>query len=156
MRLRCYLIVLAAISLCGATRAEPVRWQRYAIPETGASVDIPTSVFTNDAGQTEIGYGRRFLSSDQRANLTVQSVPNNTGDTPAAFLAKKKPPSGVVYKRVTPRFFAVSSFRNDKIWYDRCNFSGHYINCVLLNYPAVEKRQWDDVVTRISNSLSAR
>jgi hypothetical protein len=50
----------------------------------------------------------------------------------------------------------VSSFRNDRIWYDRCNFSGHYINCVLLNYPAVEKRQWDDVVTRISNSLSAR
>ena len=156
MRLRCYLIALAAMSLCGTGRAEPVRWQRYAIPETGASVDIPTSVFTNDAGQTEIGYGRRFLSSDQRANLTVQSVPNNTGDTPAAFLAKKKPPSGIVYKRVTPRFFAVSSFRNDKIWYDRCNFSSHYINCVLLNYPAVEKRQWDGVVTRISNSLSAR
>ena len=156
MRLQCYLVALAAISLCGAAAAEPVRWQRYAIPETGASVDVPTSVFTNDAGQTEIGYGRRFLSSDQRANLTVQSVPNNTGDTPAAFLAKKKPPSGIVYKRVTPRFFAVSSFRNDKIWYDRCNFSGHYINCVLLNYPAVEKRQWDDVVTRISNSLSAR
>jgi hypothetical protein len=50
----------------------------------------------------------------------------------------------------------VSSFRNDRIWYDRCNFSGRYINCVLINYPAVEKRQWDDVVTRISHSLSAR
>ena len=156
MRPRGHLGALAAISLCGAATAEPVRWQRYAIPETGASVDIPTSLFTNDAGQTELGYGRRFLSSDQRANLTVQSVPNNARDTPAGFLAKKKPPSGIVYKRVTPHFFAVSSFRNDRIWYDRCNFSGHYINCVLLNYPAVEKRQWDDVVTRISNSLSAR
>jgi hypothetical protein len=156
MKLQGYVVALVAISSCGAASAEPVRWQRYAIPETGASVDVPTSVFTSDAGQTEIGYGRRFLSADQRANLTVQSVPNNTGDTPAGFLAKKKPPAGIVYRRVTPRFFAVSSFRKDKIWYDRCNFSGLYINCVLINYPAVEKRQWDDVVTRISNSLSAR
>jgi hypothetical protein len=75
---------------------------------------------------------------------------------PATFLAKKKPPQGIEYKRVTPRFFAVSSVRKDKIWYDRCNFSGHYINCVLINYPAAEERQWDDIVTRISLSLSAR
>ncbi|HKN86411.1 MAG TPA: hypothetical protein VJV04_06110, partial [Nitrospiraceae bacterium] len=122
----------------------------------GASVDVPTSVFDSDARQTAIGYGRRFASADQRANLTVQSIPNNEGDTPATFLAKKKPPPGIEYKRVTPRFFAVSSVRNNKIWYDRCNFSGHYINCVLINYPAAEKREWDDVVTRISHSLSAK
>ncbi len=28
------------------------------------------------------------------------------------------------------------------------------MNCVLLNYPAAEKRQWDDVVTRISHTLA--
>jgi hypothetical protein len=156
MRPQSYLIALAVTSMCSSASTEPVRWQRYVIPETGASVDVPTSVFTNDAGQTEIGFGRRFLSADRRANLTVQSVPNDAGDTPAAFLAKKKPPSRIVYKRATSRFFAISSFRKDKIWYDRCNFSGHYINCVLINYPAVEKRRWDDLVTRISHSLSAR
>jgi hypothetical protein len=156
MRPHCYLIALAVISLCGAAAAQPVRWQRYEIPQTGASVDVPTSVFNSDAGQTQVGYGRRFASMDQRANLTVQSVPNNTGDTPATFLAKKKPPPGIQYKRVTSRFFAVSSVRNDETWYDRCNFSGHYINCVLINYPAAEERQWDDIVTRISLSLSGR
>lgn len=89
MRSHCYLIALTVIALCGAAAAQPVRWQRYEIPETGASVDVPTSVFNSDAGQTQVGYGRRFASADQRANLTVQSVPNNTGDTPATFLAKK-------------------------------------------------------------------
>jgi hypothetical protein len=34
----------------------------------------------------------------------------------------------------------VSSFRNDKIWYGRRNFAASLINCVLINYPAVEKR----------------
>jgi hypothetical protein len=156
LRMPCHVIALAVVFLCGAAAAQPIDWQRYAIPETGASVDIPTTIFTDDAGQTETGYGRRFLSSDRRANLTIQSVANETDDTPAGFLAKKKPPPGIVYKRITPRFFAVSSFRNDKIWYDRCNFSPRFINCVLINYPATEKRQWDGLVTRISNSLSGK
>ena len=151
-----YLIALAVIVSSGAAATKPVEWQRYVIPETGTSVDIPATIFSNDAGRPETGYGRRFLSSDGRANLTVQSVPNEAGDSPAAFLAKKKPPAGIEYKRVTPRFFAVSSVRNDMIWYDRCNFGSRYINCVLLNYPVSEKRQWDDVVTRISLTLSGK
>jgi hypothetical protein len=65
-----------------------------------------------------------------------------------------QPPNNIVYKRVTPNFFVVSSFRNDKIWYDRCNFAGHFVNCVLINYPAAEKRRWDGIVTRISNTLT--
>src|ERR1700724_507348 len=88
--------------------AEPNSWQRYAVPETGAAVDIPNAIFTEDAGKPESGYGRRFLTSDGRANLTVQSVPNDAGESPASFLAKKKPPSNIVYRRIAPRFFVVS------------------------------------------------
>lgn len=136
--------------------AAPVDWSRYQVAETGASVDIPSSIFTEAAGKPEEGYGARWLTSDKRADLTVQSVTNDSRLSPAAFLARKNPPAGIVYKRVTPGFFVVSSFRNGKIWYNRCNFAGRFINCVLINYPAAEKRQWDGVVTRISNTLAAR
>jgi hypothetical protein len=54
---------------------------------------------------------------------------------------------------VTPRFFAVSSYKGDKVWYDRCNFSERFVHCVLINYPASEEHRWDGVVTRISLSL---
>ena len=37
-----------------------------------------------------------------------------------------------------------------------CNFAGRTANCVLINYPAAEKRQWDGIVTRISNTLASR
>jgi hypothetical protein len=57
---------------------------------------------------------------------------------------------------VTPRFFAVSSYKGDKVWYDRCNFSKGLVHCVLINYPAREEREWDGIVTRISLSLSGR
>jgi hypothetical protein len=150
------LIAFALIFSSGAVALPAVEWERFVVPETGTSVDIPRTIFTTDAGRPQTGYGQRFLSSDGRANLTVQSVPNDTGDSPAVFLAKRKPPPGIEYQRVTPRFFAVSSVRNDKIWYDRCNFAGRFINCVLINYPAAEKRQWDGVVTRISHTLSSK
>ncbi len=156
MGLRHYFIALGlAVSPTLAT-AQPTGWVRYQIAETGAAVDIPTAIFTEEAGKPEAGYGGRFLTSDRRADLTVQSVANDAGFSPAVFLARKNPPRDIVYKRVTPRFFVVSSFRNGKIWYDRCNFAGRFIHCVLINYPAAEKRQWDNVVTRISNTLAGR
>jgi hypothetical protein len=83
----------------------------------------------------------------------VQSVPNPENYSPATFLAKKRPPAGIIYKRITPEFFVVSSIRKDRIWYNRCNRGNGTIDCVLINYPAAEKRQWDSVVTRISHTL---
>ena len=136
-----------------AAFADTTEWRKYVIPSTGAKVDIPVSIFTEDAGPPEGATGRRFFTSDHRANLTLQSVPNPENDSPAVFLAKQRPPAGIQYKRVTPRFFAVSSIRDGRTWYNRCNRVNEYMNCVLINYPAAEDRQWDAVVTRISLSL---
>jgi hypothetical protein len=132
--------------------AEPIRWTTYSIPQTGTSVEIPSSVFSETAGQPD-GYGERLKTTDGRANLTIQSAPNVNHESPAAFLAKKSPPSRIQYKRVTSRFFAVSSYKGNDIYYDRCNFSGGFVHCVLINYPAAEKHDWDGIVTRISLSL---
>ena len=151
-----YLFVIALAFIPSVGLSQPVSWQDYVVPETGAVVQIPTTIFSEDGGKPEVGYGRRFLTSDGRANLTVQSVSNDAADSPSAFLAKKNPPANIVYRKTTPRFFVVSSLRDDKIWYDRCNFVGHVVNCVLINYPAAEKRQWDSVVTRISYTLASR
>src|SRR3979409_1737283 len=139
MRLRGHFIALVVALSPTLTAAEPTSWVRYQVPESGARVDLPTSIFTEGAGKRQEGGGPAFLTSDRLPDLTVQSVPNDAGFSPASFLARKNPPSDIVYKRVTPRFFVVSSFRKGKIWYDRCNFDGRFMNCVLINYPAAEK-----------------
>ena len=124
------------------------------MPTTGTNVEIPVTIFSKDAELPDGGTGRRFYTDDRRANLTVRSVAHHENDSPATFLAKKNPPPGIMYKRVTPNFFVVSSIRKDRIWYNRCNRSGGYMDCVLISYPAAEKRQWDGVVARISHSLA--
>ncbi len=138
-----------------AAPAQPVRWTTYAIPKTGTTVAFPASIFTEEAGRPD-GEGQRFRTADGRADLTIQAAPNVSNDTPAAFLKKKHPPSGIQYQRVSSRFFVVSSYKGDKVFYDRCNFSSGMIHCVLINYPAREERDWDGIVTRISLSLRGR
>lgn len=89
--MRKILIVTCLLAIPVVATAQSLGWQKYAVPETGANVDLPATIFSKDAGQPESGYGRRFLTADGRANLTVQSVPNDAGDSPAVFLAKMKP-----------------------------------------------------------------
>ena len=143
------LIIFAVAS--DAAPAAGIEWRKFVIPQTGASVDIPVSIFSETGEQPKGGVGRAFVTADRRADLTVQSI--RTDESPAVFLAKRNPPRGIEYKRVTPKFF-VSSVRGDRTWYNRCNKSGAYLNCVLINYPRQEERQWDGVVTRISLTLS--
>jgi len=150
-----FLYTTVVISLVPATvLAANAEWQRYVVPGTGTNVEIPVTIFGKNTELPDGGTGRRFYTDDRRADLTVQSVANPENYSPATFLAKKNPPPGIIYKRVTPTFFVVSSIRNDRIWYNRCNRSAGYMNCVLINYPAAEKRQWDGVVTRISHTLA--
>lgn len=148
-------LVLGLAASSSAVSAQPVRWTTYSIPQTGTSVDFPASIFTEEAGRPD-GYGQRFRTADGRADLTIQAAPNVSNDSPAAFLAKKHPPARIQYKRTTPRFFAVSSYKGDKVWYNRCNFASGLIHCVLINYPASEEREWDEIVTRISLSLRGK
>ena len=74
-------------------------------PGTGASAEIP--VYVRQERSCQMAIGRRFYADDRRADLTVQSAANPGNDSPARLLAKKKPRSGILYKRVRPSFFRV-------------------------------------------------
>ena len=151
------IVVLAILAMFAPALAYAgdIEWRRYTIASSGASVEMPVSIFTSDAGAPDGGAGRKFYTEDRRADLTLQSVANPGNESPAAFLNRMQPPAGIIYKRTTSDFFVVSSIRNGRIWYNRCNRGNGSMNCVLINYPVAEKRQWDAVVTRISRTLKS-
>jgi hypothetical protein len=53
------LALTATLALAGE-----IEWQRYAIPSTGTSVEMPVTIFTRDAGPPDGGTGRRFFTDD--------------------------------------------------------------------------------------------
>jgi hypothetical protein len=136
---------------------ESPAWRAFADDRYGTRVQYP-NWFSVAEGQPELGPGKRFVTPDRRAEIEIYSLPNSSGYTPRSYLAgeMKINPATVHYRRVAPRFFALSAARGGKIYYTRCNFSrihGGTIHCVYLGYPEAEKRTWDDIVTRVSFSL---
>jgi hypothetical protein len=132
-------------------------WITYA-DEVGTRVEYPSDVFSRNSGSPEIGTGKRFSTADGRAHLSIYTVPNSRGQSPASYLKTnmKGPRRTLNYDRVARNFFAVSTNRNGRVLYRRCNFSrnrGGTMHCIDLAYPLSEKRAWDSPVTRISRSL---
>jgi hypothetical protein len=86
-------------------------------------------------------------------------LPNGESAKSGGYLSRMGVPKNarLSYSRVTHRFFAISGIFGDRIFYNRCNFSGYSrsVKCVHLEYPSAEKRAWDKIVTRISCLIEA-
>ena len=125
--------------------------------DDGLAVDYPAGLFSVDAGPTEKGKGQKFRSADGAYEFAAYSLANAEKDSPARYLRKNLivPPQSLIYRRVTEQFFVMSSIREGRIFYSRCNFSLG-IHCIFLEYPTAEKRAFDSIVTRVSGSLRPR
>ena len=135
---------------------ETVDWKVYR--QSDLAVDFPSSLFSLEAGKSDIGEGRQYRSRNGRATLMIYELQNDGPWTPQSYLGHHLaiPPSRLQYKRVTSRFFAISGIKDETTFYSRCNFSNRHIGCIYLKYPARDTALWDSVVTRISLSLRVR
>jgi len=149
--------IVATAGLILISSAHATEWIRYSPPSAGVSVDFPADIFTVDAGPVAGNAGHAFRTSDGRADFSIYTKTNKPRVSPHDFLRRnfELAPESIVYSRVTERILVVSGYRDNKIWYARCNFASN-INCIQLNYPTREKLLWDAIVTRISNSLASK
>jgi hypothetical protein len=149
------LVLVAMTGLASQGQAAPgENWKTIVDSEINLSVDYPNGVFATYFGPTDRHAGRRFRSIDGKAEFAYYAFNNKAGETPSAYLKRTLVVErrNLVYKRITNRFFVISSIRNGRIFYSRCNF-GARVKCIYLEYPAADKRAWDHTVTRISHSL---
>jgi len=118
------------------------------------SVLYPAGVFPILSGKTERHEGLRYTSQDGQATFAHYVFDNRHGEAPDGYLRRTLvvDQNHIIYKRVNPRFFVISSIRDKNIYYSRCNF-GSRVRCIYLEYPAAQKKSWDRTVTTISNSL---
>lgn len=124
----------------------------------GTRVSVPSNIFTVEAGPAQRGDGIELQSADGRARLMIYVEANEENRSPAEFVRTnlKVPQRDLDYRRITDRFFAVSGYHEDEIYYSRCNFpagAAGRAHCIYVAYPRSEEKAWDAVVTRISLSL---
>jgi hypothetical protein len=128
-------------------------WQTYQ-GAGGTVVEYPAGIFSIPIGPPPKGVGDRYKSPDGRYEFAAYTLDNSARSEPHSYLEKHLVvnPASITYRRVTARFFALSSVRGDRIYYSRCNFR-NAIHCLYVEYPKSEKIAWDRIVTRMSLSL---
>jgi hypothetical protein len=136
---------------------QPPGWGRYRDWDLGVALDFPAHIFSLKSAE-QGREGVLFSTRDDRARISVFGFRNQANDTPRRYLSRIANPEQArfTYVRTTPRFFVASGTRDAMIFYRRCNFFGDKrVGCFQLDYPEGEKREWDNIVTRISLSLAA-
>jgi hypothetical protein len=148
--------VVAVLSLAAATT--------YTSPAaTARETDIPfRSIVPNSwtlLPSEPQSYGRRFVSPAGDAWLWFFAVPANREAAVNANADQFPPPRAerVTYKRRGSDWVVSSGYRGDRIFYRRamlaCN--GTKWRHIEFEYPASEKRHFDNFVTRTSFALRA-
>jgi hypothetical protein len=66
-------------------RTSNIEWRTFVVQDFGTTIQYPANIFF-PAGRPGKGIGQRFKSADGRANLSVYSLPNDAGETPATYL----------------------------------------------------------------------
>ena len=151
-----FLAALALISAPLINNAAHAEWRRFHDPELGVALDFPAHIFRqlSDARQ---GRGLAYSTPDGRARVRIFSFVRQPGETPARHLRRiaDTRTARFTYVKTAPSFFAASGLINGEIFYRRCNFprSDRRVSCVEFFYPETDKRAWDGVVTRMSQSL---
>jgi hypothetical protein len=148
-------LLIAASGLAALPLSAQERWAEYT-DVRGTRVEYPKHVFSERRGAE--GGGQVLITRDGRARLHMFAMDNPKALSPREFMKSyfPGPRSALTYDRVARNFFAVSARREGIITYLRCNFSSAgsgTLHCVDIRYPTSEKRDWDNIVTRISRSL---
>ena len=154
---RILILLTALYPLTPGSAASATDWVEFG-PARGMTVQYPRDIFPVDAGRGDHD-GTIFATLDGRARLNLFTIANDRHETPRQFLKRSFPEDrrALTYDRVASNFFAVSESKKGRIYYRRCNFGRDgLIRCVDLQYPANEKRAWDEIVTRVSLSLRQR
>ena len=82
-------------------RTTNIEWQTFVVQEFGTRVQYPANIFV-PAGRPGKGIGQKFKSADGRAELSIYSIQNEAGETPATYLRRnlRMDRSALYYTRI--------------------------------------------------------
>lgn len=131
-------------------------WLWYRHPRFGTRIQYPER-FAPDAEYTDPD-AARFVSADQ-ASFLIYGMFNRAGHDLAGLqhfaLSSLGPARNITYRASGRDWFVLSGFQDDQILYERhrLSHSGRMAHAVVIIYPAVLRRPYDRIVTRMSHSF---
>ena len=150
-------LILAGQAVARDSRLER-GWTDYRNERFGFSLRYPGDVFEPEKA-SEAGDGQVFISRDGTARLLVGALPNDKGQSPAAYLdyIARESYAGyrIDYRRLAGSWFVLSGEGNGKTFYEKVMFScaGRLINSFAMIYPTDQRGLFDPIVEGMEASF---
>jgi serine/threonine-protein kinase len=157
---------LVTAILCFATAAAPAvaqtsgapHWRSYQNDRYGTTIDYPD--FFKAEPPPDNDDGRRFKSADGAEFAVFASYGALDFDLAGYqkyILEKLGPGKAVTYQAHSDDWFVISGTKGDDIFYERYMLSHGkemgFVEGFVMSYPAVLKRTYDPIVTRMAKSF---
>ena len=152
-----FLTALAGQPVARDTRLEQA-WTDYRNERFGFSLRYPGDLFQPEK-TSEAGDGQVFVSRDGAARLLVGALPNDSGQSPAAYqdYIARESYAGyrIDYRRLAGNWFVLSGEGGGKTFYEKVMFScaGRLINSFAMVYPTDQRDTFDRVVEGMEKSF---
>lgn len=133
-------------------------WKTYVNPRFGTKIEYPADVFLPQPARPNVE-GRRYLTSDGRAELIVASrkaAPNEVLRNLREYDKSVMRYDEITYEPVGDNWYVLSGYLGQEIFYRRVQLSGGAVHSFELYFPRAERAAWDGPVTRMSHSFGAR
>lgn len=163
MNISRYIVFAVCLTaLAGQTAARDLRreqgWVHYRNERFGFSLRYPADQFDPEKA-SEAGDGQVFVARGGEARLLVGALPNDGGQSPAAYLdyiaRQSYADYKIGYRRLTATWFVLSGEGNGKTFYEKVMFScaGRLINSFAMIYPTDQGQAFDPIVEGIEASF---
>jgi hypothetical protein len=156
-KLRRLGLAIAVTPMLAPLQGHAETWAQYRDSTSDCQLEYPDALFTQEPLDLEEDI-QRFSGPNEQTYFRVRAVDNQDRLTPAEIKARyvrSDIPGEVVYERTRPDFLVLSGYRDDSIFYTKIAVSAdERMVCILeITYPRQAKREFDDVVTRMSRSF---
>jgi hypothetical protein len=162
MNIRCAVFLICFAALAGPTAARDRQveqgWTEYRNERFGFNLRYPGDLFELEKA-SEAGDGQVFVAQGGEARLLVGALPNDKGQSPAAYqdYIARESYAGyrIDYRRLAGSWFVLSGEGNGKTFYEKVIFScaGRLINSFAMIYPTDQRRVFDPIVEGIEASF---
>jgi len=146
-----------ALGLPWAADAQDATWATYVNARFHYSLKYPANLLIPQ-GESANRDGQRFVSPDGQAVLTVwgshnvleESLAENFRESPKSFGGR------VAYQVMKRDWFALSGYKNGRIFYKKTYLIHDVFKSFTLEYPAVQRGLFDPMTEVISGSFTVR
>jgi hypothetical protein len=156
---RCLAFIVSIVACAARAYCDSTDFTSYVNARFKYAILYPKDVLYPQ-GESDNGDGERFISKHADIKLIVFGQYNTSHETISDLYHSaargglpSDPKRVVIYRVLKQRWFVVSGYNGQEVFYEKTILNGDVVDSMTLTYPTANKHRFDRIAARIGNSF---